>query len=321
MKKVQLIFLILIVFETYSQITATDYIEKYSKIAVKEMKRNGIPASITLSQGMLESANGNSTLATEANNHFGIKCHSSWKGPKIYKDDDQEQECFRKYKSVEESFIDHSEFLTKQKRYALLFEIKTTNYKDWAKGLKQAGYATNPQYPERLIYIIEENKLYQFDIEINNKDLIAQVSDNYGNNTTKNSEFIIKKRPKPVEDYEFQIGYDIYLNNNVKYIIAKKGDDFKKITKKLGKMAWELPKFNELDKNNELQQGQIIYIQPKRNRAEKGNEYHIVKAGETIYSISQFYGIKTKSIRNKNKLVEKHEVTVGEKLWLRKTKK
>ena len=154
------------------EISRKEYIEKYSSLAVKQMHQYKIPASITLAQGILESNNGNSRLALKANNHFGIKCHG-WEGEKIFADDDKKHECFRNYKNVLESFVDHSLFLNKHKRYEFLFNYKITDYKSWAKGLKKAGYATNNKYPELLIKIIEENKLYQFDREKIDENLIS----------------------------------------------------------------------------------------------------------------------------------------------------
>ena len=154
------------------EISRKEYIEKYSSLAVKQMHQYKIPASITLAQGILESNNGNSRLAVKANNHFGIKCHG-WEGKKIFADDDKKNECFRNYKNVLESFVDHSLFLNKYSRYEFLFDYKITDYISWAKGLKKAGYATNSKYPELLIKIIEENKLYQFDREKIDKNLIS----------------------------------------------------------------------------------------------------------------------------------------------------
>jgi len=322
MKNILLFSFLIFVLNTFSQISKQEYIKKYSPIAVSEMKRTGIPASITLAQGLLESGSGNSMLAKQANNHFGIKCHTSWKGPKIYKDDDKKHECFRKYGSVKESYDDHSNFLVKYSRYDFLFDLKPTDYKAWAKGLKKAGYATNPKYPQRLITLIEDYKLDEFDTysDAKQQDLIAEYKEESKetkkDDSSENSTYVIKKRPKPVEDYEFQIGYDIHLNNNVKYVIAKKGDTFDKITKKLEKMFWELPKYNELNKNTKLIQGQIVYIQPKRRKAEK--EYHIVKKGETLHTVSQIYAVKTKILRKYNKLTENQKIHAGDKIWLRK---
>lgn len=139
------------------------YIEKFGPIARKEMKTYGIPASITLAQGILESGMGYGRLATEANNHFGIKCHSGWTGKKIYQDDDRKGECFRVYKNPETSYRDHSLFLKNRSRYAFLFDIRTSHYKGWAKGLKKAGYATDPKYPDKLISLIERFDLTRFD--------------------------------------------------------------------------------------------------------------------------------------------------------------
>lgn len=165
-----------------SQSKSELYIKQYSELAINEMKEFGIPASITLSQGILESGNGESYLATEGKNHFGIKCHG-WEGQEIYADDDKENECFRKYKKVQQSYRDHSEFLTTHSRYSSLFELEITNYKGWAKGLKKAGYATSPTYAEKLISIIERYNLQQFDQEEKDESLREKhlfVTHNYG---------------------------------------------------------------------------------------------------------------------------------------------
>ncbi len=326
MKKIILGVLILVNIVSNAQLSRKDYIKKYYKIAVREMYETGIPASITLAQGMLESNNGNSMLAVKANNHFGIKCHSSWKGKKVYKDDDKRHECFRKYKTAEESYIDHSKFLVNQKRYQFLFSLKPGDYKGWAKGLKKAGYATNSKYPALLIKLVEDNKLYKYDKmdykdfekeykEEKQEELVAEQEE-----TQEGDEYIIKKRPKPVEDYKIQLGYEIKTINRVKYITAKQGDTFKKLAKKIGKITWELPKYNELPKNAKLKSGQVIYIQPKRNKAAFGNNYHIVGNGESIYTISQMYAVKTESIKKINGFSSNYKVKVGEKVWLRKKK-
>ena len=169
MKYLLLLFFSLLVFTTFSQSKTDLYIEKYAELAVSEMNEFGIPASITLSQGILESGNGESYLAREGKNHFGIKCHG-WEGMKIYADDDAENECFRKYKKVNQSYRDHSEFLTTHRRYSSLFELKITDYKGWAKGLRKAGYATSPTYAENLISVIERYDLDQFDNGTSNQN-------------------------------------------------------------------------------------------------------------------------------------------------------
>ncbi len=249
------------------------YIETYQKSAIEQMNKYKIPASITLAQGILESNNGNSMLAKKAKNHFGIKCHG-WKGKKIYADDDIKNECFRSYNSVAESFEDHSLFLINNKRYEFLFNLEITDYKSWSKGLKKAGYATNSQYADILIKIIEENKLYLYDGQ---------------NNYDANLENVSKR--------------NIYLHpNNIKYVISKNDETFQDISKELDIRLWQLYKYNDIDENYVLNKGDKIFIQPKRNKSKI--QTHRVKKGETIRSISQKYGIKIKKInkRNKNKI-------------------
>jgi LysM repeat protein len=332
MRNILIVLLILVNFISNAQLSRKEYIEKYEKLAIREMYRTGIPASITLAQGLLESNNGNSMLATKAKNHFGIKCHSSWDGKKVYKDDDKKHECFRKYKTDEESYVDHSDFLKNGKRYQFLFDLKPDNYKGWAKGLKKAGYATNPKYPTLLIKLIEDNKLYKYDkvdykeYEKENEQVAENIKDKKNKkivdkeNEEENDgdEYIIKKRPKPVEDYKIQLGYEIKIINRVKYTTAKHGDTFEKLTEKFGKMRWELPKYNDLPKNAKLKSGQVIYLQPKRNKAEFGNDYYIMGNGESIYTISQKYAVKIEKIREYNGLSESSKINVGDKIWLHK---
>lgn len=305
-----------LLFSQQKRITRAEYIAQFSDIAVKEMKLTGIPASITLAQGCLESDDGNSSLAREANNHFGIKCHSTWTGKKMYQDDDEKGECFRKYPNARESFKDHSDFLANTKRYSSLFELKPDNYKAWAKGLKEAGYATNPKYPEYLIKIIEDNKLYEYDRgnKIRNKE-------------SDNSE-VKKIRGKKNRQYNndsdnFGIsisGYDVKLNNRIKYIIAGEGDTPDQMARSLDMFTWEILRYNDLSKDSVLRKGQIIYIQPKRNKAEFGKNTHLVKEGETLFTLSQFYGIKLKKLAQKNNLPEDYKAKAGDVLYLRKRK-
>jgi len=247
------------------------YIETYQKSAIEQMMKYKIPASITLAQGILESNNGNSMLAKKGKNHFGIKCHG-WKEKKIYADDDIKNECFRSYKTVAESFEDHSLFLTNNKRYEFLFSLKITDYKSWSKGLKKAGYATNNKYADILIKIIEENKLFQYDIQKKSNDNVTYIS---------------KRR--------------IYLHpNKIKYVICKEDESFLNISNELDIRLWQLYKYNEIDENYDLKKGDKIFIQPKRNKSKI--QSHIVKKGETIRSISQEYGIKIKKINKRNNI-------------------
>ncbi|HOK51331.1 MAG TPA: glucosaminidase domain-containing protein [Bacteroidales bacterium] len=283
-----------------SRITKEEYIEKYKKIAVEEMKRSGIPASITLAQGILESGNGNSTLARKANNHFGIKCHN-WDGEKHYHDDDAKDECFRKYDSAEESYRDHTDFLMKTPRYRFLFEYRSDDYKSWAHGLQKAGYATSKTYASDLIRTIEENKLYIFD----SGDYTRKVN---LNRKDSDEDFTISLKKRK-----------IYERNRIKYIIAQEGDNLVSLTKELDLFSWQLRKYNDLPEGYEVRPGEILYIQPKRNRAEVGYDFHIVKEGETMHAISQLYGIKLRKLYRRNHMEPGTEPVVGQKLWLRKT--
>lgn len=288
--------------------TREEYISMYKDIAVREMINFKIPASITLAQGILESNNGNSTLAVKANNHFGIKCHKKWKGKRIYHDDDRPNECFRKYKRAEDSYIDHSKFLTKYSRYAFLFDYDITDYKSWAKGLKKAGYATHSKYDKILIKIIEENKLYKLDNKelkekkkfVEHNKLLADDVDNYSINPFNN---------------------DIKTYNRINYIVVRENDTFESIAERYDMRTWQLYKYNNLHKGAVLTEGERIYLQPKRRKAEKGNDYHIIEEGESMQSISQKYGVKLKRLYRMNNLDYKTEPEVGYRLNLRKKKK
>ena len=266
------------------EISRKEYIEKYSSLAVKQMHQYKIPASITLAQGILESNNGNSRLATKANNHFGIKCHG-WEGKKIFADDDKKNECFRNYKNVLESFVDHSLFLNKYSRYEFLFDYKITDYKSWAKGLKKAGYATNNKYPELLIKIIEENKLYQFDSKKIDKNLIVD-------------------------------NRNIYMHpNKIKYVVSKNQETYKTIAKSLNIKLKQILKYNDDNNQSVLNVGTKVFIQPKRNRSKQ--RIHVVNNGEDLRTISQTYGVKMKSLKKRNQLILKNSLNNGDKLRLR----
>ena len=321
----QLLFVILLflINTSFAQITRVEYIAKYKKLAILEMKRTGIPASITMAQALLESNNGNSKLAKRAKNHFGIKCHSSWEGKTYHKDDDKKDECFRKYSTVKESYLDHSEFL-KKKRYAALFELKKTDYKGWARGLKKAGYATNSRYSSLLISIIQENKLYELDTLKSKKRLkeekVKVIKDK--NKEIKTREKAgTKTSEKTIDNFAIDNkSHSIILNNRVKYVIVKKGDTFKSINTEFDLISWQLPKYNELERDAILKEGQILYLQPKRNKAAVGKMIHIVKESETLYSISQLYAIKLKKLLKYNFLSKKSQINVGDKLYLRNPK-
>jgi LysM repeat protein len=298
---------------------ANDYVNRYRDIAVSEMKRSGIPASITLAQGMIESDFGRSSLARNANNHFGIKCHNGWTGPSVTHHDDRKNECFRKYNRVEDSFYDHSEFLRNGSRYRELFDYSSTDYKAWARGLKKAGYATNPSYDNMLIKSIEENGLWYYDRGYKpaeavaakengdsiRKETLPLKNSNQGQVTAGSSAAVFAVAPRVVE------------NNRIQYIIVKDGETREKLEKEFNLLRWELPRYNELEENFKPYPGQILYLQPKRDKAEAGIDYHTVMEGETLHSISQKYGIKVKSLSERNMIVGNIEPAPGTRLKLR----
>ena len=250
-----------------------DYIRRYRTIAVDEMKRHRIPASITLAQGLLESGAGMSTLARQSNNHFGIKCGRGWRGRTVRHDDDRRNECFRAYRNVKDSYEDHSKFLCGNQRYASLFRLKITDYKGWAYGLKKAGYATNPRYAQQLIGIIELYRLDRYD-----------------------------KKGGLKEAERFSNPHDSYMANGLVYIVARPGDSFKALSKELGISSRKLRTYNELPKDYRFCGGEIIYLEKKNTRAQKGFVIHKVKAGDSMYSISQTYGIRLKYLYKMNKM-------------------
>jgi len=302
--------LMLTVFAQEKRISRTEYIESYKDEAIKEMNRSGVPASITLAQGILESGDGNSDLAKKAKNHFGIKCHSDWKGGTYIHDDDKKDECFRKYKTVLESYRDHSEFL-KKKRYEFLFDLKITDYKGWAKGLKQAGYATNPKYPQLLIGIIEKNNLSQYDTA--KASVVKEKKERKGK-----KEKTKKKEKTPVKTSKRRGSHPTKLHeNNIRYIEVKSGDSFEKIAEEFNMGDWQLYKYNDWDKEQDLFEEGILFLQPKRGKAQE--EFHIVLEGESMWSISQQYGIKLNKLYRKNRMSLGSEPKTGQKLYLQKT--
>lgn len=283
--------------------TPEEYIALYKDDAVREMQLYRVPASITLAQGMLESDNGNSALAVYANNHFGIKCHKEWNGDTYTQDDDTKDECFRKYGSVYDSYVDHSSFLKSRPRYASLFELRLTDYKGWAKGLKSAGYATDPKYADRLIDIIERYKLYDYDKLEGVPPIAAEAKKPEGTKVVAAAE--LNRR-------------EIYLNNNRKFIVVKSGDTFMKLAQEMDMGVWQLYKYNDMNQDSSLKAGQMLYVQPKRNRCSE--EKCQVKPGETMHDISQKYGVKLKKLYEYNNMAPGTEPKAGQVIYLRKAK-
>ncbi len=275
------------------------YIDQYKDIAIEQMQRWKIPASITLAQGIFESGAGQSELAVKGNNHFGIKCHG-WTGRTLYHNDDQQGECFRAYPSAFDSYEDHSRFLANGQRYRSLFSLKTTDYKGWARGLKAAGYATNPQYADRLIELIQLYRLYQYDT--------ATTYDHFMADHAKDRPAVVGQQLHPIKIY----------NKNY-YIYARRGDTFKSIGEEIGISYRKIAKYNERDKKDALQEGEIIWLKKKQTKAPK--EYkgrlHYVRQGESMYSIAQTYGIRLKSLYKLNCLSPDYDLRIGDALKLR----
>ena len=274
------------------KITTENYIDLWKETAIRNMQSFGIPASIILAQGILESASGNSKLAKEGKNHFGIKCHG-WEGDKIYHDDDKKGECFRVYKTAEESFQDHALFLKNRSRYAFLFEYASNDYKSWAKGLKKAGYATNPKYPQLLISIIDRWELHKYD-DANALERIA-----------KESKPVKEKPSKPElssEELVITLNRKVELSSNaIKSIQAKQGDTPKAVAEDFDMAPWQIKKYNEVGLDHIFEQGEIIYLQPKRRKNCKLKRYR-VEEGQNLYDVSQATGVKTKHLQKLNQI-------------------
>ncbi len=281
------------------------YIQRFKDIAIQEMMIYRIPASITIAQGIIESRAGQSQMAVEANNHFGIKCHKEWFGNTFYQDDDHVNECFRKYDSPQESFRDHSYFLTQRERYKSLFKLDVLDYKGWARGLQSAGYATNPAYAELLIKTIERFGLYQYD----NGSFGTPLTNN--TNDLPNAAWLAN-----LEVFgEGPNNRMVYLNNGLQLTVTRQGDNIKVLSSDFGVSSRRLKKFNDLPSYVSIAAGQIIYLEPKRRKGT--STAHIVKPGETLHQISQWYGIKLKVLIRRNQLKSGLEPQPGKVLRLR----
>ncbi len=269
--------------------TYLDYIEKFKDEAIRQQAKYKIPASITLAQGLLESGAGRGKLAMESNNHFGIKCHGVWNGEKVYHDDDEKGECFRKYDNPFHSYEDHSIFLTSRSRYAELFSLKITDYKGWANGLKKCGYATDKAYASKLIGIIELYNLNKYDTE---------------------------SLPKREKKKAVKTLHTPYTSWELLYIETHQGDTFENIGKEFGIKARKLAKYNDLPKDIVLNEGTIIYLEEKNKYSKKGYKFHIVKEGESLHYIAQKYGMKLSSIYSLNNISFDYIPKVGDTLKL-----
>ncbi len=286
-----------------------NYINAYKDIAISEMKRTGVPASIKLAQGIHETSAGTSDLVVKSNNHFGIKCKTGWAGAKVYHDDDAAGECFRSYEKAEDSYRDHSNFLKGSPRYAFLFQLDPTDYEGWAYGLKKAGYATNIKYSQILIRLIRENNLDQYTLMA----IGGLATDIVPGNEAASSESVYSEPviTMPVPDYpvtDFEI-------NKTKVIFAKPGTSWLSIAQQYDVSLSRLLDFNDLKAEKDIvPPGQLVFLQ--RKRKEGYGEFHIVQKGERLYDISQKEGIRLESLMLFNNLGEGMEPTYGEKLYL-----
>lgn len=326
------------------------YIEKYAPLAVSEMYRSGIPASITLAQGMLESGNGRSELALKSNNHFGIKCHNNWSGGRVYHDDDAKGECFRKYGHPYQSYRDHSDFLRYRDRYKFLFDYKVTDYKAWAYGLKKAGYATDPAYPKKLIKLIEDYDLHVYDrkpasfgsgkepekkkrdkkkggtvIPFVGEDL-PQEQDVAGPTNVPDAlplspavlEQVHTMTEMQREEFHFSLSRQMFTQNGVPFVYSVEGDSYATIASSYNLFEREILKFNDLSADHELLPGTMVYLRAKKKVAAKGVDKYVMEEGETLREVAQRYGVKLSGILRLNGFEKGYVPREGDIILLRK---
>jgi hypothetical protein len=283
------------------------YVKKYADMAVKEMVRSGVPASITLAQGMLESGSGMSKLATQGNNHFGIKCHKGWEGKSMKVDDDAPNECFRVYSSVADSYKDHSDFLRYRDRYKFLFDLERTDYKGWAYGLKKAGYATDPGYPAKLIKYIEEYKLYKYDV-------LSKVEEK----EVPLSPLVIEAPKMAREEFHFPLTRELFSKNGVPFVYSLEGETYRSIAKYYHLFHQEILRFNDLRKDEELLPGTVVYLSFKENHTQPGlDKYIIEQDGEDFHAICQRFAVKEKAILKLNGWKKAPFLAEGDEIKLR----
>lgn len=319
------------------------YIEQFAPLAVEEMYRSGIPASITLAQGLLESGYGLSELAVKGNNHFGIKCHNNWKGGKMYHDDDRRGECFRKYSSPEQSYRDHSDFLRYRERYKFLFDYRITDYKSWAHGLKKAGYATDPSYPKKLINLIEEYDLHEYDTKPASFAKSGHRSYATSGKKTRHEKKAAREAaralaeisgelpPSPGQieevdfmseeqrhEFHFSMSRALYSKNGVPFIYSEEGDSYESLASSYNLFFREILKFNDIAQDSGLTPGTVVYLQKKKKQASKGLEKHVLESGETMRDIAQRYGIRLASLYKINRMTADDVPVEGDIIKLRK---
>ena len=320
-KFILLFFTFLTAMSAYGKSDQEKYISQYAELAVKEMYRSGVPASITLAQGLLESGNGESILAVKGNNHFGIKCHKGWTGKSMRHDDDKKNECFRVYDSPEESFRDHSDFLRYRDRYSFLFDFRITDYKSWAHGLKKAGYATDPSYPQKLIRIIEEYDLHKYDRKSSRKHSEESSDEVIQQELPKSPSQIEQDVPLEEnmrEQFSFSLSRPVYTRNRVPFVYAEEGDTYEILASLYGLFPREILKFNDVKDPSDLKPGDVVYLRTKKNRSAKGLDKHVMEEGETLAEISQRYAVKLSRIYKLNGFDQSYVPSEGEIIKLRK---
>lgn len=311
MKRLLLVFLLAFPhFLQAQRITAEEYISIYKDIAIREMREHKIPASITLAQGLLESGCGNSELARVAKNHFGIKCHKEWTGNTFTMDDDEKNECFRSYENAEESFVDHSLFLVGRNRYAALFDLEITDYEGWAKGLKAAGYATNPKYAQLLIARINQYDLTRFDREaLNIKEEETTVSEPIPEPQLSENQFEdfgLLFNPDVKSAFEIvdmtDLGRFIYLNNGVKFIYAKEGETPKSLAKELGISMRQIADYNYISspKDFVFLSGDVVYVVPLKNKCKHPSTFNVDET-MTMRDVALRFAVKLDKLQKYNK--------------------
>lgn len=337
-----------------------DYIRKYAPVAVREMYRSGVPASITLAQGLLESRYGQSDLAVKGNNHFGIKCHD-WTGKKMYHDDDRRGECFRVYGTADESFSDHSDFLRYRDRYKSLFNNDVTDYKAWAHGLKKAGYATDPAYPSKLIKLIEDYHLDKYDTmrpedfgekvrpdenELRNtihtrltrkqkrEAKRAEKAEKVTKTDKTEKQVPIPEPPlsieepvripaeKAAETFSFSLVRQMYKTNGVPFVYSLEGESYASIANDYHLFLREILRFNDAVSDKRLEPGTTVYLQPKKSQTKRGLDKYISdEGGETLYELSQRFGVKLKDLCKMNDLGRDYVTKPGDELDLRPSRR
>lgn len=292
------------------------YINSYKELAIQEMKRTGVPASIKLAQGIHETSAGTSMLVNKSNNHFGIKCKNTWTGKTVKHTDDAPNECFRKYERTEDSYRDHSDFLKSSPRYASLFSLDPLDYEAWAYGLKKAGYATNPRYPQVIIKLIQDYNLQEYTlIALERKpagnDAIVNVKQTPVKEIAATPAILVTEEPVAKLNYptgEFRI-------NETRVIYVKKGTSFLSIAEEYNIPLARIFEFNDMIQSEFLNKDQLIYLQRKRKTGNE--EYHIVKHGESLYDIAQVQAIRLESLLEYNFMKQGTKPAAGEKLYLR----